>query len=167
MNTLIVYATKYGATEKCARKLTERLTGNIEMVNLKEVQDINLFNYDKVIVGGSIYAGKVRKEVNDFCTKYNETLKEKKLGLFICGMHEKEAETELKNSFSEDLLQHALTKEFFGGEFQFEKMKFMEKFIAKMVMKADKSIPAKDVTKNISTISDQVINRFAEVMNLA
>lgn len=35
MNTLIVYATKYGCTEKCTSLLSKKLTGKVELCNLK------------------------------------------------------------------------------------------------------------------------------------
>ena len=165
MNTLIAYATKYGCTEKCAAILSEKLTGKVDLCNLKERKAIDLSQYDKVVIGGSIYAGKVRKEVSEFCSENHNLLKNKKLGLFICGMLEDQAETELNNSFSQELLTNAVAKNFFGGEFQFKKMKFMEKFIVKMVSKADKNRPVIDTGKDISTVSEQTISRFANTMN--
>jgi hypothetical protein len=42
MNTLIVYATKYGCTEKCAVILSEKLTGKVDLCNLKGVKDVDL-----------------------------------------------------------------------------------------------------------------------------
>ena len=165
MNTLVAYATKYGCTEKCARILSEKLTGNVDLYDLKASKSINLSKYDKVIVGGSIYAGKVRKEVSDFCSINLNILKEKSLGLFICGMLEDQAEVELNNSFPDELLTKAFAKEFFGGEFHFKKMRLSEKFIVKMVSKADKNRPALDAGKDISTISEQIITRFANSMN--
>ncbi len=36
MNTLIVYASKYGCTEKCARLLADQLTGTVELHHLKK-----------------------------------------------------------------------------------------------------------------------------------
>lgn len=167
MKTLIAFATKYGATEKCATILSEKLTGKVDLCNLKEVKDIDLSPYDKVIIGGSIYAGRVRKEAHEFCSKNHHVLKEKKLGLFICGMLDDQAETELNHSFSQELLTTAVAKEFFGGEFQFKKMKFMEKFIVKMVSRTDKTRPVIDISQDISTISELAINRFANAMNHA
>ncbi len=166
MNTLLAYATKYGCTEKCATILSEKLTGKVDLCNLKEVKDVDLTQYDKVIIGGSIYIGKIQKEVCEFCTKNLDVLKEKKIGLFICGMSAgDQVKTQMNNSFSQELLTNAVAKESFGGEFKFKKMKFMEKFIVKMVTKMDKSSPALDTSKDISNISEENINRFAQLMN--
>lgn len=165
MKTLVVYASKYGCTEKCAKILSEKLTGEVDLCDLKAAKVADLSKYEKVIVGGSIYVGKMPREVSDFCSANLHVLKDKSLGLFVCGMLEDQAEVELNNSFPSELLTKALAKEFFGGEFQFNKMKLLDRFIVRMVSKADKSRPAWDKNKNVSTISDQTITKFASSMN--
>lgn len=35
MKILITYATRFGCTEKCANKLAEKLTNDVEVINLK------------------------------------------------------------------------------------------------------------------------------------
>lgn len=159
MNTLIVYATKHGCTEKCAIILSEKLTGKVDLSNLKMIKDIELSQYDKVIIGGSIYVGKIQKEVREFCSKNLNALKEKKVGLFIsCMADENSSETQLNNSFPEELVANAVAKEFFGGEFVFKKMNVIERFIVKKVSKTD---------KDTSKILNENINRFAQSMNNA
>lgn len=165
MNTLIVYATKYGSAEKCAKILAEKLTGEVKLSNLTVVQNINLTVYDKVIIGGSIYAGRIQKQVNEFCSSNLRVLKQKKIGLFICGMLSDQAELELSNAFIPELLTMAVVKEFFGGELKFQKINFMERFMVKMVSKMDKTRPAIDTSRDYSMISEETIARFAQVMN--
>lgn len=157
MNTLIVYATKYGCTEKCAQILSKKLDGHVDLINLKKVKDVNIAKYEKVIIGGSIYIGKIHKEVTEFCSKHLEQLKERRIGLFICGMQEEEAiQNELNQNFNADLIELAEAKEWFGGEFNFKKMNFLEKFIVKKVVK---------VTTDRSNILQDHIHRLADVMN--
>jgi len=79
----------------------------------------------------------------------------------------KNAQTELEDAFPLDLLNHAVAKEFFGGEFQFKKMGFIERFVVKKVTNADKSIPQIDTSKDISKLSDLSINRLAQLVNEA
>ena len=74
MNTLIVYSSKYGCTEKCAKLIKEKLNEEVDLVNLKNVKDIDIYKYNKVIIGGSIYIGKIQKSVTEFCTKYIDQL---------------------------------------------------------------------------------------------
>lgn len=156
MNTLIVYATKHGCTETCARMLCEKLTGNVELCNLKEDQAPVLSNYDRVIIGGSIHIGKIQKEVSDFCTENNNKLQDKKIGLYVCGMLFERANEELSNSFPKELLTRAVAKEFFGGEYRFKKMNPIDRLVVKKVAK---------VNNDISQIMEENISRFAVLMN--
>lgn len=157
MSTLIVYASKYGCTEKCVELLSKDLMEKAELVNLKHITNVDLSKYDKVIIGGSIYIGKIQKEVTDFCNKNLDILKNKNIGLFICGMQEGEAiKTELEQNFPKELLAIAKTKEYLGGEFSFDKMNFMEKMIVKKVAK---------ITESKSFILGDNIHKFAQKMN--
>jgi len=159
MNTLIIYATKYGCTEKCAEILSGKLSGKVDLCNLKTKKVPDLSQYDKVIFGGSVYMGKIQKEVSEFCSRNLNVLKDKKVGLFICAMREGDtAETELNTSFPEELLAKATAKESFGGEFILKKMSFMDRLIVKKVSKID---------KDTSNILEENINRFAQLMNNA
>ncbi len=157
MNTLIVYTSKYGCTEKCAGLLSKELNDKVDIINLKNAGDIDISKYDKVIIGGSIYIGRIQKEVTEFCSKNLDKLKEKGIGLFICGMQEGEAiNTELNQNFPSELLNIAAAKEYLGGEFIFDKMNFMEKLIVKVVSK---------VSSNKSNILKDNIHKFAQEMN--
>jgi menaquinone-dependent protoporphyrinogen oxidase len=166
MKTLIVYASKYGCTEDCAKTLAEKITGKVELHNLKEKRVVDLSSYDIVIIGSSIYVGKVKKEVNKFCSEHLEQLKKKKLGLYLCCMHTGDiAQNQLNNAFPQELSTVAVAKDYFGGEFRFNKMNFMEKFVVKRVAESDKNLPNIDTKQNISSISQEKINSFAQLIN--
>ncbi len=157
MRTLIAYRTKYGSTERCAAMLSEQLDGEVELFDLKAVEEVDLTQYDRIIVGGSIYMGRIQKEINAFCLKNISSLKDKKIGLYICCMQEGDtAEKQLHNSFPHELLSNSIACEYFGGAFTFDKMSFIDRFIAKKVSKTD---------KDIFNISEERINRFARAMN--
>ena len=167
MNILIVFATKHGCTKKCVSILSEKLDGKVDLFNLKETKRLNLDQYDKIVIGGSIYAGRIQKEVSKFCSENLNKLIEKKLGLFICCMNESSKEAQLNTSFPQELLSKAVAKEGFGGEFNFDDMNFMEKTIIKMISKSDKNLPKVDGKENISKLSVESINTFAEIINKA
>jgi menaquinone-dependent protoporphyrinogen oxidase len=159
MNTLIVYSSKYGCTEKCVKILSKELKDKADIIKLKNAGDIDISMYDKVIIGGPIYAGRIQKEVVRFCSTNFDKLKEKRIGIFICGMQEGEAiNSELNNNFPTDLLNIAVAKEHFGGEFIFDRMNFMEKLVVKKVSK---------ISSNKSNILTDNIYRFAQAMNNA
>lgn len=157
MKTAIIYASKYGCTEKCVKMLSRELKGNAELINIKNMKDIDLSKYDKVIIGGSIYIGRIQKEIIEFCNRNLDILKSKNIGLFICGMQESEViTTELEQNFPKELLDIAKTKMYFGGEFIIDKMNFMEKMIVKKIAK---------VTENKSFIIEGNIQEFAQAIN--
>ncbi len=157
MNTLIAYATKYGCAQKCVLELSNELKGKVEIVNLKEKTNVNLSKFDRVIIGGSIYMGKIQKEVTDFINRNLDVLLSKETGLFICGMQEGDMlEKEIKENFPSDLISRSKTVKYFGGEFIFNKMNFMEKVIVKKVSK---------ITSDKSYIQHSNIKKFAEDFN--
>lgn len=166
LNTLIAYATKYGSAKKCSEILSQNLAGDVDLCNLKNAKDIDLSKYDKVIIGSSVYIGQIRKEVKEFCTNKLSELTNKKIGLFICCMHEgEEAIEQMQNVFPKELFDSAIAKEHFGGEFSFDKMNFIEKFIVKTVSKKDGKKEAVDGKKSISNLSEERIKKFAQAMN--
>ncbi len=166
MNTLIAYATKYGSTEGCARILAEKLTGKVDLCNLKTEKAGDLAQYDNVIIGSAIYMSKAQNIANEFCIQNLDQLKEKKLGFYICCMYDGEkAELQLNNAFPLELLARAVARESFGGEFRIKSMKFTDKFIVKMVAKMDKNLPSIHKKQDISTISEDALHRFAQMMS--
>lgn len=156
MKTLIVYGTKHGTAEKCSEILKSKLQGEVVSVNIKKKNVPDIGSFDKVVIGGSIYAGQIQKEIKQFVVENIEVLKNKKLAFFICGMSDKDFETLVKNYFPEELLVKATDVEYFGGEIIFKNMNFFERFIVKKVMKTD---------KDTSTISEENIDKFAQLIN--
>lgn len=157
MNTLILFSSKKGTTEKCAKELSKKLSGNVEILNLKKRPKIDFSKYDSVILGASYYIGQIRKDMKKFSTEHIDTLKEKRLGLFICcGAPSEEAQKELTTGYPAELIGTAVAKEAFGGEYLFENMNLFERWIIKKVAKIEKST---------SSISYEAIDRFANVMN--
>lgn len=156
MKTLIVYGTKHGTVEKCSKVLKDKLHGEVIILNIKKesVPDLNLF--DNIIIGGSIYMGQIQKEIKNFSIKNADILNRKRIGLFICGMNEENAEAQFNNAFTKELINSAVVKELFGGEAILKNMNFLERFIMKKVAKID---------KDVSKILLENINKFADLMN--
>lgn len=152
MKTLIIYATKYGCTEKCANILAKELGNDVKLVNIKFESNVDVTDYDTVIIGGSVYIGKIQKEISEFCKNNINKLKEKNIGLFICAMQEEMIETEINQNFLPELLIKAKSIKHFGGEFLLDKMGLMDKIIVKKVAK---------VTTNKSNILTENIKKFA------
>jgi len=158
MKTLIAYASRYGCTEKCSKKLAELLSGNVEIVNLKVNPGIDLEGYDTIIIGGSIAIGKINSEVKKFCSTSLPGLLQKRIGLFICGMAADKAEEELKNNFPKELVAHAATTGYFGYAVNFEKLNFALRAMMRKLCKADKSF-SKILEDNISRFASEISSR--------
>lgn len=157
MSTLIVYATKHGTTEKCAKSLAEKIGGDVQVVNIRKDNEPCLHYADTIAVGGPVYAGHLQKKVAKFIESNSETLREKKLALFMCGLtvDEKEEREQIERVFPEDLRNHAVSVENFGGEINWDDLGFLEKTAMKMVAKE---------SGNISRIKPEAIDRMAEAL---
>ncbi|MFW6264659.1 MAG: flavodoxin domain-containing protein [Bacillota bacterium] len=159
MKTLILYATKYGAAETCAKKLKEKLSGEVELLNLKGAKNIDLATYDKVIIGSSVYIGKIRKEARNFCENNLNELQKKKIALYIsCMSRGEDAEKQIANNFPSVLVENALTVDILGGAFSFKKMNFFERMVIKKIAGTD---------EDESNILEESINKFANIINVA
>jgi menaquinone-dependent protoporphyrinogen oxidase len=156
MKTLIIYTSSHGCTEKAVKELSQKLSGEISSMDLKNQTSFPLQEFDRIIIGGSIHAGQIQKRIRDFCSNNLVQLKSKEIGLFICCMFEAEiAREEIKNAFPEELHQMAKTEAIFGGEYNFDKMNFVEKMLVKKIAK---------VSESVSNLDYDSIDRFANRM---
>lgn len=156
MKTAIIYATKHGCTDKCAHTLSNELNTTCDIINIESANSFDIQEYNTVIIGGSIHAGMINKKLKSFLNKNSETLLDKKLGLFLCCMYEGDKALEqLNNAFPEPLRNKAIAHSIFGGEFDFNKMNFLEKTIVKKVA---------NVEESVSKINYANIKAFAEKM---
>ena len=82
--TLIVYASRSGATEKTAKTVADVLRNNhgleVELVNLRKGSP-NIAQYENVVVGAGVRAGKVYSEALDFL---KQDFGDKKVAFFVC-----------------------------------------------------------------------------------
>lgn len=134
MGTLIVYTSKYGTTEKCATLLAEKLhTPNI--VNVA-TSTVDLDKYETIIIGSHIRFGKISKQMANFISTNLDHLLHKQVALFICCGFQNQAEQHFIANFPQELLDHAVSKQSFGGELNPDTMKGFDRFITKMIMKS-------------------------------
>lgn len=155
MKSIIIYASKHGCAEKAANLLYDELSGIKEIVNIKENSQINISNFDTVIIGGSIYGGNIQKEIKKFIDKNLSVLLDKKIGLFLCCGMEKDYKKQLENSFPKELLNHVTVDGYFGYEFNIDKMGFVEKSLVKLIAK-DKVGDSKISNENIQKFADRI-----------
>lgn len=158
MRTALIYSTKHGTTEKVAKYISE-IVGSEKAVllNLKKHKEVNLSEFDYVIIGGSIHAGKIQDRIKKFMSVNEQELLGKPLGLYLCCMDALKFEEQFNNAFPENLRQHAKLCKFLGGEFLLERMNFIERGIIKKIAKINKS-----VSKIHYVIVDDFVRDFYE-----
>ena len=136
MKTIIVYATKYGTTQKCAEELAKKIEGETDLFDLKKGTP-DLSSYDTVIVGAPLYAGRIPKAATRFCSDQEKNLSGKRRGFFLCGMSSEETVQGLFNTaFPASLTANAACV-FAGGEYLFSRMNFAERLIVKKISGSD------------------------------
>jgi len=156
MKTLIVYATKQGTTKMVAEKLKAKLSGEVELVDININRPHNLMEYDNIILGGSIYIGKIQKQMKSFVEDNLSMLMNKKICVYICGAEKNETlEKELTEAFPEALLNKTLFKGAVGNAIDFSKLNIFNRMIAKKVM---------GVTQSYTNIDENKIDEIAITM---
>ncbi|WP_455590770.1 flavodoxin domain-containing protein [Bacteroides sp.] len=140
MKTAIIYYSKHGTTEKVAHLIGDNLDDELTYISLKKHRNPDIRIYNKVILGTSIYAGSPGKVMTQFCNKNRILLEKKVIGLFICCMNREQEKEEITNAFPKYLHKVAITEAILGGEFLFEKMNFIERFITKRITKTHSSV---------------------------
>lgn len=156
LKILIIYASKTGTTEKCAKNLGTKME-NAKVINIYN-QTENIDNYDLIIIGSPIRMGMVDKKVKRFLIENKEQLKLKKTAYFICCGFNENYQKYYEQNIPKELLDSAIVYDTFGGELDIEKQNGFDKFIIKMV---SKSI---DGNREIK-ILDENIDRFVEKLN--
>lgn len=136
MKVLIVYGTKYGCTKKCAEILKSYLPGEVTIISAKAAP-ASLKSYDVVFIGGSVYMGKMRKEVIRFCSKNKIELMNKRLGIFVCCYTPNGTEGFIETLFSQEILSHASYVTCVGGEMNYEKMNVIYRKMFQALNKID------------------------------
>jgi menaquinone-dependent protoporphyrinogen oxidase len=89
LNTLLVYGTRWGGTEKVAQTIGKALRDEgltVDVVDAKKAPE-NIDSYDFIVVGSGMRADKWTKESWAFLEKNAAILKNKKTALFVsCSM---------------------------------------------------------------------------------
>lgn len=160
MKTAIVYATKYGCTKKCVDMLQACLPGKTD-VFLAMTDHFDPDLYDVIFIGGSVYMGKIRKQITQFCRRYLNQLLKKKVGLFVCCCTPNGTEGFLETLFPPELLRHASLATCVGGETDYRKMNFFYRKLLQLLRKSDEFNKRFSVTE----IDKKEIEKLANIIN--
>ncbi len=157
MNILIAYASRYGSTAEISEKISETLenegfsTTLIDLKKKSSKKNMNIQDYDGILIGTGIKIGAWTKEAKKFLQDNIEVLKQKQntLGVYVSsgeGVNPDKC-IEAKEKYIDKIMQqNALSpvmSEAFGGVFDLTEnsnLGFMGKKMIKMVSKNDPNI---------------------------
>ena len=146
MKTLILYATKHGATREIAQRIADRMD-DAAIHDLGQSNIPDFIGFDCIVVGSSIYAGMIRKEAKVFLSQNADTLGNKEFGLFLSGMDATRGKDFFDSNIPQSILQNAKVTSFLGGIYDPQKAGLIERFIMKAAAKQSKYTDTIDVGK--------------------
>jgi len=150
MNTVILYATKHGTAEEIAKRLGAELGASL--INLKTTPSPDISAYDTVVVGGSLYAGRLVSEAKKYLAAHQQELARKNLGVFLTGLAD--SDSYFKSNVPAKLFETAKTV-FLSGVYDPAKCNALERFIMRIITRSK---------VRVDLISDEKIRQFAEEM---
>lgn len=157
MKTLIIYASTYGYTEELVKKMMVESNNEVDAINIVNSKNIDIANYDNLILGSSIYVGQMHKELKNFIQTNLSEIVSKKLGLFLTCGFEAQFDTHVKNNFSEDLIRHATSIIYLGGRINKDKLKFGHKLMVNMIEKTPEGMKPVPMYPNRTL---DIVNQF-------
>lgn len=157
MKTIIIYTTKYGFSRVLAEHLQEKLAGEIHLADAKGPVP-GLEPYDTVILGGSVYMGRIQKAMTAYIREHLQELLGKNIGLYLsAGITDGAVEEqELRAAFGTELINHAAAKDVLGYCFDFSKMNFLERCMVKAKGKG---------TENERVLREERMEQFVHMLS--
>lgn len=126
MKTLLIYASRYGGVKSCAHKINNFI--ETDMVDSHALSTIDLNDYNRVIIGASVYFGQIDKTLRKWLKVQEANLLNKDLYFFSCSK-----ETKLKTLISSNLFDHASYCSDFGYSLSISSMTKMHRLITKKI----------------------------------
>ncbi|WAI00649.1 flavodoxin domain-containing protein [Methanogenium organophilum] len=136
---LVIYATKYGATEGIATAIAEGLRKQGREVDVRNVKDVfDITGYSAVIIGSPIYYGKVLPELVAFVSLHKNMLHEIPVIGFLSGYSLLDISPEKKQAASaafDQILEHIELRDigYFAGKISEEHLSFKDKAVMKII----------------------------------
>jgi len=133
---LIAYASKTGNAKEAAERLAELLPQAV-LVDLAQETPV-LEEYDEVIIGAGVRVGAAHKTAKEFLRANKATLATKKYAIFISNCFADTVEEILVKSVDAETLKGAVWAGSVGGWLNMEKVRGVDKVLAKAATKAVK-----------------------------
>ena len=146
MKSIVVYESRYGSTERYAKWIGEEL--NCKVSKIKDVSIDELLNYDNIVFGGWLEAGKI-KGLKDISKNYQK-LKNKNLIIYYVGLSiiNDEMQREIRKNNFQDMDN---IKDFYmRGAFNYENLNIIHKVMMSMFKFILKKQKAPDIISEAS-----------------
>lgn len=142
MRVLIAYAGKKGATAELAQAMAKAAAhdsqedGGVQpgVVDLRTDPTVDITRYDRVIIGGAVYAGTVHKAVGEFCRNHVKELTQRPVALFLSALRENDLPSAFERSFPEELRSHAIEEVWLGGRLRFAEHNVLVRGMLRKIM---------------------------------
>ena len=136
----VVYATKYGSTQRYAEWVAEEL--HADLVAFAEAEIDKLCTYDTVIFGSCVYAGRIQG-IN-FLKENRDALGETQLLIFTVGLTQPGDEAAYQQVLDKNFTpeeREGLRFFHFPGALDYKKMNFMERHMMRILKGSIKKKP--------------------------
>ena len=160
--TVVVYKSKYGATEKYAQWIAADLDADV--FESSQISASDLENYTVVIFGGGLYINKLNGL--NFFHRFYRVLKDKKLLIFSCGMSDPGNERgaqRIKDAILKKIpqgMKDSVKIFHVRGGVTYAGMNFFDNFIMKMMERLVKSIAPPALSEEQKEIAAVLGNDF-------
>ncbi|WP_373777244.1 menaquinone-dependent protoporphyrinogen IX dehydrogenase [Glaesserella sp.] len=169
MKTLILYLTRDGQTQKIAEKLAQDLTGEAEVLSLRENIEISvekLAEYDLIVIGASIRYGHFDPCLEPFITKHYPLLNQKKSAFFSVNLTARKSNrnTPETNVYTRKLLARIQWQptlvEVIAGALLYPRYKWFDRVMIRFIMKITGG--ETDTSKEVEYTDWQQVKIFAQ-----
>jgi len=165
---LIIYSSTDGHTKIICERIRNLLNdGNlVELVSLEDVKKIDLYNFEKIIIGASIRYGKHSKELYKFIDLNKNTLGQKQCAFFSVNVvaRKPEKNTAETNPYINKFLKISKWKpnkiRVFAGKVDYPNYNFFDKYIIKFIMFITKG--PTDTSKSYEFTDWSKVDNFCE-----
>lgn len=162
MKGIIIYKSKYGATECYAKWLSEKI--HFDVVNVKNVIMADLDRYETIFFGSSVYIGRIL--LSKWIKKHWDYFTNKKKYLFVVGGTQQEDKSEISKIITTNFDENYLSEiEWFymRGKTEIKKLNFKDKSLISFVSRFEKDEKAKNMLLNGFDNLD--VNNLEEIIN--
>lgn len=158
MDTVIVYGTHYGTSLKVAQVLGEQIAGAVELVDAKNIENIDLDKVDKLIIGCGIKVGNIPNELKTWVEKEQDNIIKKELYIYMCAGERDESKIKelFSNNFPVKIINSSRFSTCVGGEVNLDKLSFFTKVVFGI---------AKKFNPGIDNLSEEKITNLAKEIN--